>query len=325
MAVIHDAYALLTAAPRTSLVNSKGSNGAAERAVQSDEGMARTLRLDLLSRTNIAVGSDLPITSWMVRHPAWLLSHFRTGTADGRAAWAQQFGRPCGSLVPPFAERVMWKDPTLELAKLKCSWGYGLWLGGSQTSNVHLIGTRVGIVVARTVRRLPASEREDSNLVAMSGTLVVGRLADAAAGDAPTMTRHAVEHREVIVVCTTASGQRRRRQRTFKSSSKPAKVESSHYPSGERVDSSGSGGDLPMEVAQAVEPTTKSHAPVEEHDESLVPKRQRGRPATHCWPSLGSPEYTVGCPGCDGRSYRQLLKCQQKRIGLGLSASSRFA
>ena len=52
MAVIHDACALLTAAtPRTSLVNSKGSNGAAERAVQSVEGMARTLRLDFVNTT----------------------------------------------------------------------------------------------------------------------------------------------------------------------------------------------------------------------------------------------------------------------------------
>ena len=50
MAVIHDACALLTAAtPRTSPLNSEGSNGAAERAVQSVEGMARTLRLDLLT------------------------------------------------------------------------------------------------------------------------------------------------------------------------------------------------------------------------------------------------------------------------------------
>ena len=47
MAVIHVACASLTVAtPRTSLVNSKGSNGAAERAVQSVECMARTLRLD---------------------------------------------------------------------------------------------------------------------------------------------------------------------------------------------------------------------------------------------------------------------------------------
>ena len=42
----------------------------------------------------------------------------------------------------------------------------------------------------------------------------------------------------------------------------------------------------------------------------------------HCWPSPGSPRYTVGCPGCDGRSYRHLLKCHEKRIELGFSASS---
>ena len=36
------------------------------RAVQSIEGIARNLRIDLLSRAKVAVGSDLPITSWMV-------------------------------------------------------------------------------------------------------------------------------------------------------------------------------------------------------------------------------------------------------------------
>ena len=49
MAVIRDACALLpSATPGTSPVNSKGSNGAAERAVQSVEGMARTLRADFV-------------------------------------------------------------------------------------------------------------------------------------------------------------------------------------------------------------------------------------------------------------------------------------
>ena len=104
------------------------------------------------------------------------------------------------SPVLPFAERVMWKDPTLQPAKLRSSWWYGSWLGRSQTSNAHLIGTRVGIVVPRTIRRLPTPEGEDSNLVvAVSGTPVAGRPADAAADDAPTVTKHAVEHREVIV------------------------------------------------------------------------------------------------------------------------------
>ena len=70
---------------------------------------------------------------------------------------------PTSHLCYPFAERDMLKDPTLQPAKLRSSWGYGLWLGRSQTSNAHLIGTRVGIVVARTIRRLPASEREESS------------------------------------------------------------------------------------------------------------------------------------------------------------------
>ena len=99
MAVIHNACALLSATtPRTSPVNSKGSNGAAERAVQAVEGMARTLRLDLLDRTKVAVGSNLPITSWMVRHAAWLLSHFQAGTADGWTAYARQFENPTSHL-----------------------------------------------------------------------------------------------------------------------------------------------------------------------------------------------------------------------------------
>ena len=68
--------------------------------------MARTLRLDLLDRTNIAVGSDLPITSWMVRHAAWLLSHFQARAADGKTAYARQFEKPYESLVLPFAELV---------------------------------------------------------------------------------------------------------------------------------------------------------------------------------------------------------------------------
>ena len=99
MAVIHDACALLSATtPQTSPVNSKGSNGAAERAAQAVEGMARASRLDLLDRTKVAVGSNLPITSWMARHAAWLLSHFQAGTADGKTAYARQFENPTSHL-----------------------------------------------------------------------------------------------------------------------------------------------------------------------------------------------------------------------------------
>ena len=176
-------------------------------------------------------------------------------------------------------------------------------------------------------------------VVAMRSTPVAGRLADAAAGDAPTVTRHAVEQREVIVVPASSGAPLQAgsgegvsvpsnpvpnlpKPTVARAQPSSAAVESSQHPSGGRVDNFGPESMMPMEVAQSVEPTTKSHAPVEEHGESLAPKRLRGRPATHCWPSPGSLEYTVGCPGCDGRSYRHLLKCQRKRVKLGFSASS---
>ena len=187
----------------------------------------------------------------------------------------------------------------------------------SQLSNAHFIGTRVGIVVARTIRRLPASEREDSNLVvAMRGTPVAGRPADAAADDEPTVTRHAVERREVIVV-PAISGAPLQAGSGGDVSAPSNPVPNLPKPTVARAHSiigcsgkqpSSKWGEIEFTVLflvvtclrrwhEAVEPTTKSHAPVEEHDESLVPKKQRGRPATHCWPSPGSPEYTVGCPG----------------------------
>ena len=209
----------------------------------------------------------------------------------------------------------MWKDRALQPAKLRSSLGYGLCLGRSQTSKAHHIGTRVGIVVARTIRRVPTSEREESSLlVATRGTPVDRRPAEAAAGDARTVTRHAVEQREVIVVPASSgaplevgSGEgvsappnpvpNLPKPRIAKAHSSWAAAESTEHPSGDRGVNFGPGDVVPMEVAQSAEPTTKSHTPVEEHDESLLPKRHRGRPATHCWPSPGSPEYTVGVQG----------------------------
>ena len=94
------------------------------REVQSVEGMARTVRLGLLARTIVAMGNDLPDTSWTLRHAAWLLSHFQAGTADGKTAKARQFEKnPTTHLCYYFAERVMWKDLAVHPAKLRSSWG----------------------------------------------------------------------------------------------------------------------------------------------------------------------------------------------------------
>ena len=249
----------------------------------------------------------------MERHAAWLSSHFQTGCADGKTAYARQFDTPYESLVLSFGERIMCKDPTLQPAKSRSSWRYGLWLGRSQTSNAHLLGTRVGIVVTRAIRRLPSTEHEEASLVvATRGTLVARRPVDAAAGDTPTVTRHPVERREVSVV--PASSDAPMKVGSGDSANAPPYVDSNMLePVVARAQSSSAAGEsskhfkwrrscrfwswkrCSMESTYPLEPTLKSHAPVEEHDESLVPKGYRGRPASHCWPRPGSPEYTVGC------------------------------
>ena len=282
-------------------VNSKGSNGAAERAVQSVEGLARTLRLDLLCRTNVAVGTDLPITSWILRHAAWLLSHFQAGSGDGKTAYARQFEKPYESPVLPFAERVMWKDPKLQPAKLRSSWE--VWFvvetitDKRRAPHLHEIGHRCGPhdltfadIRTRGVKLSGGHE----------GTSVAGRPADAAAGDADTVTRHAVEQREVIVVPASSgaplqvgSGEgvsappnpipNLPEATVARAQSSSAAVESSQHPSGDGVT-------ILVQKTWClwrwhnVQNRQRSHML---RLKSLAPKRQRGRPATHCWPSPG--------------------------------------
>ncbi len=115
-------------------------------------------------------------TFWMVRHAARLLSHFQAGASDGTKAYARHFERPHESFVLPFLKwsHVEWSTP--KPAKLRSSKGCGLWLGRTQTSNACLIDSKLGIVVACTIRRLPASERDEASLVvAMRSAPVAGR------------------------------------------------------------------------------------------------------------------------------------------------------
>ena len=86
------------------------------------------LKVRLALCVSICWHEHLPITSWIVRHAALLLSHFQVGSADvktayARQAYVRQFGEPCESPMHPFVERVMWKDPTLQPAQLRSSWG----------------------------------------------------------------------------------------------------------------------------------------------------------------------------------------------------------
>ena len=52
-----------------------------------------------------------------------------------------------------FGEAVLAKESGAQEGKLGSSWNLGTWLGRSTRTNEHLVGTRTGVIRARTVKR----------------------------------------------------------------------------------------------------------------------------------------------------------------------------
>ena len=132
--------------------------------------------------------------------------------------------------------------------------------------------------------------------------------AEGAAGDAATVTRHVVERRGVIMVfarsgaplqvggCETVSAPPNPVRNLLapvvaRAQLSSAAAESSHHQTGERVVNSAPGNVVPLEVVQS-ENRRRSHMLLWKSMKNVSFQRdkERGRPATHCWPSPGSPE-----------------------------------
>ena len=77
------------------------SNGTAERAVQSVEGMTRTLKLALEKRLGETISCTHPLMLWVVEHAADVLNKFLV-SADGRTAYERMRGKAYKSEVFEF-------------------------------------------------------------------------------------------------------------------------------------------------------------------------------------------------------------------------------
>ena len=51
------------------------------------------------------------------------------------------------------------------MCKLRSNWNFGVWLGRDSQDDMHVLGTRQGIVKARSVKRTIQSERYDQQLL----------------------------------------------------------------------------------------------------------------------------------------------------------------
>ena len=92
--------------PENSPVGEHQSNGLIERAIQSVQGMIRTMRDALEGRYRMMIDGHNPIVSWKVTHAAATSSRFQVGE-DGKTPTERIMWRTCNRAQVEFRECVM--------------------------------------------------------------------------------------------------------------------------------------------------------------------------------------------------------------------------
>ena len=87
-------------------VRSSGSNGRAERAVQTLEGQIRILLLGLEDKLGTKVDAREPIVTYMPEYAAYLLNRLEVGK-DGKTAYERTKGKRSQVLGVQFGEKVL--------------------------------------------------------------------------------------------------------------------------------------------------------------------------------------------------------------------------
>ena len=165
-------------------VHSSKSNGVVERAVQTVQGMIRTMRSALEDKWGVKLSIGHPVWTWMVEYAAFLLTRFEVGK-DGKTAYERMKGKTAKVQGMEFAEGILWKRRREggPLGKLTCMWEDGVYLGVKGSTGEIMVGDKRGVWVTRTTRRKPESERWDrQNLEMIVGVPWKPNEGDAKAG-----------------------------------------------------------------------------------------------------------------------------------------------
>lgn len=141
-------------------VFSSKSNGIVERAVQSVQGLIRTLRSSVEDKWSVKLPTDHAIWPWLAEYAGYLLTRAEVGK-DGRTAYERLKGKKARLQGHEFAEAVYWKRRPEggPLGKLTCLWNEGVYLGVKPTTGELIIGDERGVWRTRTTRRRCESER----------------------------------------------------------------------------------------------------------------------------------------------------------------------
>ena len=160
--------------PETSPVGEHESNGTIERAVQATIGMIRALKVATERAFKIALEPKSPVLQWLVQFAGFALTRYETG-ADGKTPYERAKGKQFKMSLPIFGEKVYYMKLPTELGRrknaLKSKWEEGCFLGCREETTEFYIGTPNGVGRSANIRRLPPSQRYDSEaLLAVAGT-----------------------------------------------------------------------------------------------------------------------------------------------------------
>eukprot|EP00435_Cladocopium_sp_Y103_P019977 s1163_g4.t2 len=142
------------------------------RAVQTVRRLANSLKVHAELRFKCKLHPSHPGWSWVVRHAAWLHNRFHV-KANGRTCFEELHQSRYKQDVVPWAEKVLFMERRPKHRRLKggrraqkmdAAMEPGIWLGRTEESDEHLVGTARGVLRARTVRRMTPDQMWDPEL-----------------------------------------------------------------------------------------------------------------------------------------------------------------
>ncbi len=134
-------------------IESKQSNGHVESANRQVEGQMRCLKRVMEEKYGVPITLKSPVLPWLVRHAAWLIAGYRK-QSDGHTSYFRVHGRERHETILTFGKSCMLRAISTE-SKSQPRWVRGIWVGKTHSSAEHYVLSASGVIVSRTVRRMP--------------------------------------------------------------------------------------------------------------------------------------------------------------------------
>ena len=141
------------------------SNGESESSVAIAQGLARTLKDHVEFKIEKMINPKSPLLPWLVEYVGILytLFSFDEKSKDGMTPFRKLKGRDWVISLPSFGECVDYRVRTQH--KLEARWDIGIYLGIRLHTTEKIIGTPQGVVVVQSIRRKPADQQWNADLI----------------------------------------------------------------------------------------------------------------------------------------------------------------